>query len=182
MRLAGLAGAALAVVSVLAIVGLLPERLNPLRQTGGFRLDLWLSSLQMVRDHPLLGIGLDNFTYLYQQVYLQEAAAAEPNLSHPHNWALDFWLSLGVLGLIAFVWLLVRFWAQARASLERPGPRWAVAGALGAVADMLVHGFIDNSYFLVDLAFVFWLALSLVDSKSRDIDATETRGQQPPDG
>jgi O-antigen ligase len=154
-----LSGAGLVLVSGLAIAGALPERLNPLRQTGGFRLDLWLSSLQMLRDHPLLGVGLDNFVYLYQQFYLREGAAAEPSLSHPHNWLLNFWLSLGVLGLVAFVWLLVCFWRQARLRLRR----WVVAGALGAMADMLVHGFIDNSYFLVDLAFVFWLCLALVE-------------------
>jgi O-antigen ligase len=160
-----LAALALIVVSGLAIFGALPERLNPLRQTGGFRLDLWLSSLEMVRDHPLLGVGLDNFVYLYQQFYLREGAAAEPSLSHPHNWIFNFWLSLGLLGLIAFVWLLVRFWQNARVSLLEPGRTWLVAGALGGMADLLVHGFIDNSYFLVDLAFVFWLSLALVASK-----------------
>ncbi len=147
----------------------MPERLNPLRQTGGFRLDLWLSSIDMLRDHPLLGIGLDNFAYLYQQLYLREGAAAEPNLSHPHNWVLNFWLSLGLPGLIAFGWLLVRFWREARAALGRLNYRWLVVGALGAIADMLVHGFIDNSYFLVDLAFVFWLSLALVEGR---IDTT----------
>jgi putative inorganic carbon (HCO3(-)) transporter len=156
---------ALIVVSGLAIAGRLPERLNPLRQTGGFRLDLWLSSLEMVRDHPILGVGLDNFVYLYQQFYLREGAAAEPSLSHPHNWIFNFWLSLGLLGLVAFVWLLVRFWQNARRTLQDPSRRWIAAGVLGAMADLLVHGFIDNSYFLVDLAFVFWLSLSLVASR-----------------
>jgi O-antigen ligase len=155
----------LLVVSGLAIAGRLPERLNPLRQTGGFRLDLWLSSLEMVRDHPILGVGLDNFVYLYQQFYLREGAAAEPSLSHPHNWIFNFWLSLGVLGLVAFVWLLVCFWQNARRALREPSRRWIVAGALGAMADLLVHGFIDNSYFLVDLACVFWLSLALVISR-----------------
>jgi O-antigen ligase len=126
-----------------------------------------------VRDHPLLGIGLDNFAYLYQQVYLREAAAAEPNLSHPHNWLLHMWLELGVLGLFAFVWLLVRAGKAARASLGKPGSRWLVGGALGALADLLVHGFIDNSYFLVDLAFLFWLCLALVAQRSpARIDST----------
>ena len=152
----------LVIVSGLAIVGKLPERLNPLRQTGGFRLDLWQSSLEMLRDHPLLGVGLDNFVYVYQQFYLREGAAAEPSLSHPHNWILNFWLSLGVLGLIAFVWLLVRFFRESRLRHKT----WLVAGALGAVADMLVHGFIDNSYFLVDLAFLFWLCLAISDQPS----------------
>ena len=157
----GGAGLALVAVSALAILGRLPERLNPLRQTGGFRLDLWQSSAEMVRDHPLFGVGLDNFAYLYQQFYLREGAAAEPSLSHPHNWILNFLLSLGLLGLIAFVWLLVRFCRQAVPRRRR----WVVAGALGAVADMLVHGFIDNSYFLVDLAFVFWLCLALAEDR-----------------
>ena len=162
LRLGGLSVAALTVVSGLAVGGLLPERLNPLRQTGGFRLDLWQSSLEMVRDHLLFGVGLDNFAYLYQQYYLRPGAAAEPNLSHPHNWVLDFWLSLGLLGLVAFIWLVYRVW-RARA---RSG--WFVAGALGALADMLVHGFIDNSYFLVDLAYVFWLSLGLASAEASD--------------
>jgi O-antigen ligase len=173
LRFGGAAALGLLVISALAIAGFLPERLNPLRQTGGFRLDLWQSSLEMVRDHPLLGIGLDNFAYLYQQVYLREAAAAEPNLSHPHNWLLHMWLELGVLGLFAFVWLLVRAGKAARASLGKPGSRWLVGGALGALADLLVHGFIDNSYFLVDLAFLFWLCLALVAQRSpARIDST----------
>jgi O-antigen ligase len=150
----------LVLVSALAIGGLLPERLNPLRQTGGFRLDLWLSSLAMLRDHPLLGVGLDNFVYLYQQSYLREGAIAEPSLSHPHNWVLNVWLELGLLGLTAFVWLIVSF---VRTAIRRHG--WIAAGALGAMADMLVHGAIDNSYFLVDLAFLFWLVLAVVDDE-----------------
>ena len=176
-RLALRAGAAailaLVVVSGLAIGGVLPERLNPLRQTGGFRLDLWLSSLDMLRDHPLLGIGLDNFAYLYQQVYLRQGAAAEPNLSHPHDWLLQFWLDLGLLGLVSFGWLVWRFARAARRSLllREAHDRWLVAGALGAMVDLLVHGLIDNSYFLVDLAFVFWLTLALVERRRPAPDA-----------
>lgn len=165
IRIGSVGAVALVIVSGLAVAGVLPERLNPLRQTGGFRLDLWISSLEMLRDHPVLGIGLDNFAYLYSQIYLLEGAAAEPNLSHPHNWLLNFWLSLGVLGLVAFVWLVIRFWREAtsnRTSNRTSKRTWLEAGAMGAVADMLVHGLIDNSYFLVDLAFVFWLCLALV--------------------
>ncbi|HTD76630.1 MAG TPA: O-antigen ligase family protein, partial [Chloroflexota bacterium] len=201
---AGLAAAlALVVASGLAIGGVLPERLNPLRQTGGFRLDLWLSSLEMMRDHPLLGIGLDNFAYLYQQVYLRQGAAAEPNLSHPHNWLLQFWLDLGLLGLVAFVWLVWRFARQVRTSLDvsrsptgKAGPRadaallpagaqeaherWMVAGAVGAMVDLLVHGLIDNSYFLVDLAFVFWLTLALVEARRMTPGRGPLQGRSPP--
>jgi O-antigen ligase len=155
VRLGAVGVALLAGASTLAIAGVLPERLNPLRQTGGFRVDLWQSSLEMIRDHPVLGIGLDNFAYVYQQGYLR--AVAEPNLSHPHNWLLNMWLELGLFGLVAFVALLVIFWKQTLHARQS----WLVAGAVGAMTDMLVHGFIDNSYFLVDLAFVFWLCVAV---------------------
>ena len=74
----------------------------------------------------------------------------------------------------AFCWLLFRFWRCARAALTRIESRWLVEGAVGAMADLLVHGFIDNSYFLVDLAFVFWLCLALVTVRTTDarIDST----------
>jgi O-antigen ligase len=175
--LGGLAAAGLALSSGLALAGALPERLNPLRQTGGFRLELWSSTFEMLRDHPLLGVGLDNFTYLYQQVYLHEGAAAEPNLSHPHNWLLHFWVELGVAGLVAFGWLLVRYVRLARRALctER---RWLVAGASGALADMLVHGLVDNSYFLVDLAFVFWLVLACAGLGTQDSGLRVGSGRQ----
>jgi O-antigen ligase len=170
LRVGAIAVGVLVLTSGLAIAGVLPERLNPLRQTGGFRVDLWLSSLEMVRDHPILGIGLDNFAYVYQ-AYLREGAVAEPNLSHPHNWLLHMWLGLGLPGLVAFSWLVARFWRQVRARAES---RWLVAGAAGAMADLLIHGLIDNSYFLVDLAFVFWLCLALVASTRTDVRIDST--------
>ena len=34
------------------------------------------------------------------------------------------------------------------------------------MADFLVHGIIDNSYFLVDTAFIFWLTLALSEQSA----------------
>jgi O-antigen ligase len=104
--------------------------------------------------------------YQYQQTYIREGGMAEPNLSHPHNWLLNFWLELGLPGLAAFVWLLARFYQRVRDALACDRT-WIVAGAAGAMADVLVHGMIDNSYFLVDLAFLLWLLLSLPAGRIR---------------
>ena len=43
---------------------------------------------------PCGAIGLDQFLYLYPR-YMHPDAWREPNLSHPHNLLLDFWLRLG---------------------------------------------------------------------------------------
>ena len=40
--------------------------------------------------------------------------------------------------------------------------RAAVIGLMASMVDCLVHGMVDNSYFLIDLSLVFWLTLALV--------------------
>jgi O-antigen ligase len=91
-------------------------------------------------------------------------AGNEPNMSHPHNFVLDFWLSTGALGLSAFLWLQVTFWRWSRRALnEASGTNLLIAAGLAAsMTEMLLHGFIDNSFFLIDLAFFFWLTYGLM--------------------
>ncbi len=128
--------------------------------TTAMRLYLWRSSWAMARDHWLQGIGLDNFLYDYGEYRLPEAAA-EPFLSHPHNVVFDFWLSLGMLGLVwlgcavaMIVYLMRRAWRLAVA--ERPlTAGWTAMLVIGAL-----HGFVDNSFFLTDLAVLFWVPLA----------------------
>jgi hypothetical protein len=40
--------------------------------------------------------------------------------------------------------------------------RAVLAGAMGSMAYFLAHGLVDNSYFVVDLAYVFCFTVALV--------------------
>jgi O-antigen ligase len=132
--------------------------------TSFFRLHLWRSSVDMIRDHPLLGVGLDNFLYAYRGRYIRPAAWQEPDLSHPHNLVLDYWSRLGLLGLAAGLWLQAAFWRLALPlrRLTDPDDRALALGLMASMVDFLAHGLVDNSYFVVDLAFAFCLTLGLV--------------------
>jgi len=139
------------------------------------RVDIWHSAVSMIHNHPLLGVGPDNFQRYYAPTrqedrwqhdcapglgYMQPSEGWEPCLSHPHEEILDFWLSTGILGLIAYAWLQVMFWRRALKD-------WFVRrdaltlGVMGAMLAGLVHGLVDNSYFLPDLALIFWLLCAL---------------------
>jgi putative inorganic carbon (HCO3(-)) transporter len=163
LALTAAAGVAVGGVGLLVAAGLGIERLLS-GTTATFRLQIWTAALAMLRDHPLLGIGLDNFLYAYQLRYMLPEAWAEPNISHPHNWLLQFWLELGIVGLLALLCLLARFGALVVGALRRcPAgvDRALVAGAVASIAGLLVHGLLDNSYFLVDLAILFWWQLAI---------------------
>jgi O-antigen ligase len=142
--------------------------------TGFFRLRLWQSTLAMLRDHPWLGVGLDNFLYEYRTRYILPDAWQEPDLSHPHNIVLDFGTRLGLGGIAVLAWLQVAFWRTAWPLYRRQpeGPtRALILGLMAGMVAILAHGLVDNSFFLVDLAFIFfliigslgWMAGRLVD-------------------
>ena len=136
--------------------------------TQVFRIALWRSTLDMIRDHPVLGVGPDNFLYAYRGRYLLPEAWAESSLSHPHNVALDFAARLGLLGLGAFIWVQAAFWRSAYSVLRNARRTLNIEhyalniGLMASMVDFLAHGLVDAAYFVVDLAFVFMLTLALV--------------------
>ena len=141
----------------------LSGRLSVQGATSIARLNLWRASVTMVAEHPFFGVGLDNFLYAYRSRYILDAAWAEPDLNHPHNIVLDFATRLGLFGLVTGSWLI---WALARRlprllATVRSAWRPVTVGLAGALAQMLAHGLVDHSFFLVDLAFAFFLMLAL---------------------
>lgn len=132
--------------------------------TSFFRLRLWQSALQMIADHPLRGLGLDQFLYAYRGRYILPDAWQEPNLSHPHNILLDFWTRLGIGGVFAIGWIQVAFWRSAWRVYQATDDTLRKAlsmGAMGSMAALLAHGLVDNSVFVPDLAYVFALLVAL---------------------
>ncbi|MBC7231770.1 MAG: O-antigen ligase family protein [Chloroflexi bacterium] len=128
------------------------------------RIKLWEATWAMIRDYPITGVGLDNFLYRYPEYMLPEAWQ-EPDLSHPHNIVLDYWTRLGIGGVVVLIWLEGAFFRTAlRLYRDLPdgNERAIILGLIASMVAMLAHGLIDNSYFLVDLAFLFFLGFGLI--------------------
>jgi putative inorganic carbon (HCO3(-)) transporter len=144
------------------------------------RLLLWREAIGYIRLHPL-GIGLDQFVQYHDPnsgrslIDPSLIGSSEQYAAHPHNVLLDIWLRLGPLGLAAFGWLLVRFFSAGRARLRDP----VALGALAAMTAVLVHGLVDNFYFVPDLALAFWLLIALVElSGQQTTDDDRLEGAQ----
>ena len=147
------------------------ERFRSLWQGGGtfaLRVQLWRASLRMLRDHPLWGVGPDNFLYYFRGPYLPSPAYPEPNLSHPHNVILHFWLAMGIPGVMWLAGMLASFYAWARKVWVRQttvgSVRALVAAASGMVVYGLAHGLVDQSFLLPDLMVLFFFSVGIVAS------------------
>lgn len=133
----------------------------------------------MIRDYPAFGVGLDQFLYQYAPRYIHPAAWEEKFTSHPHNLFLDFWVRLGIMGLAWIGWTLLAVGARVADGLRvatGATRRLLVAAGLACCA-AVVHGLVDNFYFLIDLAFIWWFLLALIqvaaDAAAREADALD---------
>ncbi len=165
-----LAGAAL-VAGLLALPLLRTERvashfdLTSLT-TSAIRVAVWQSAAEMVADHPVTGVGLDGFLELYRSQYIRPEAWREPDLSHPHNLALEAWLSLGIAGPAAYAMLVAAFfllahrvWHRGQGALHGP----IALGLAAALAAGLTHGLVDRFFAgAPDLSAFFFLSLGLL--------------------
>ncbi|MBC8170949.1 MAG: O-antigen ligase family protein, partial [Anaerolineae bacterium] len=148
--------------------------------TNFARLRVWQSAFNILQDHPITGLGLDQFLYSFRGQYILPDAWQEPDLSHPHNFLLDIWIRLGLIGIMLFAAMQCFFWQQNLQNLRRtvhdPLLFALTAGIIGSMVNLLAHGLIDNSLFVLDLAFVFMLLLALTaalsSSNIRSIDVT----------
>jgi O-antigen ligase len=175
--------ALVAVVALLAGVALL-LRGDPTSGSTWPRLMIWQESLALIARYPF-GLGMDQFYYYHNPEFGRSLinpaliGTSEQYVSHPHNFVLDIWLRMGPLGVLVFVWLLARFFRRALGQGSGIRDQGAVVGGtlldtragllrLGALAAMvaaLIHGLVDNFYFLPELAISFWLLLAVVESQ-----------------
>jgi O-antigen ligase len=124
------------------------------------RLSLWEVTLNMLRDHPILGTGMFGFA---RSIQPYRGGIYEEHLIYPHNIVLNFWTETGLLGLVAFFWLLVQaFRVSWRGWTSGPAAWRAIQlGIVLAMVAIIVHGLVDVPYFKNDLALEFWTFLGL---------------------
>ncbi len=135
--------------------------------TNFYRVRAWSSAINIIRDDPITGLGLDQFLYQFRGKYILPDAWQEPNLSHPHNIILDFWVSLGIAGVGLLVFIQFFFWRTGICLYKylHDGNSLYLAitiGTIGSMINLVGHGMIDNSVYVQDLSFVFMLLLALV--------------------
>ncbi|MBP6889530.1 MAG: O-antigen ligase family protein [Candidatus Moranbacteria bacterium] len=127
------------------------------RSSFSSRKMIWSAAIKMLQDSPATGIGPGRFqsTYLeYQRFYPPYLEWAVP---HPHNLFFALWLSSGILGAIASIWLCFFLFSALK---EIPSKKEkALMGAL--FFGLFVSGLFDVPYFRAEFCFLFWLELAL---------------------
>ncbi len=154
-----------------AYVHLTPQhiktRFNTLveRPTGfmGERPQWWGISLDLIKKHPIIGVGMGRFRHEAQ-------LEAPPDLHdipfHAHNIYLHIAVEQGILSLLLFLWMVGLFWKQIWAirSTDSEGDFWSIGtfiGGSGFLISTLVYGTADYIFHHRTLL-LFWFIIGII--------------------
>lgn len=136
-------------------------------KTLGGRIYIWRDSLQICRDYPLFGIGHRTFEKVYYPEYFSKEARENKDFGHRHchNNFLNVAVEGGILGLGAFIWLLISSFSLSFRILKETYKDKDLfplfLGFWGGLLVWLVEGMVDCTY-LGSSAYLFWFILGMM--------------------
>src|SRR3989344_4569696 len=139
------------------------------RSSGHARLEIWQTSWLIFKEHPIIGVGLNNFEDVYRETIPRVAFPPLEWLgAQPHNLYLALLTQIGLLGFAAFAWIIIQFFKSAFRQSNQIFTTHCLL--LASMSTILIHGLVDTPYFKNDLSVIFWtvIALSIVLRLEKD--------------
>lgn len=159
---------ALFLAAVLLLDATIAERLASsfeARDTSSsMRVALWESTIAMILEHPLLGVGWGAYWQVYPlyDFFIQNDAV---KIVHAHNMYLNIAAETGVFGLLAFLSCLFGHVHLAFTDASRRASPFLSGLALGAglaLAVLAVGGLTDYVLFNTSVSMLFWLLCAVI--------------------
>lgn len=161
---------ALVLVCVLVLVfdASIAERLisafNVSDTSSNMRFALWESTVAMISEHPLLGIGWGAYWMVYPEYdfFIQNDAV---KIVHAHNMYLNFAAEIGIAGFLSFMAYMIGHLYLALSNTHLTKSNLLNGVMLGAGLSILcvaINGFTDYVLFNIELSMLFWLVNAVI--------------------
>jgi O-antigen ligase len=154
-RVLALAGSVAVVLLVVGLFGPIGNRFGPgdsaLTELAS-RWDVWTAAMRITLHHPL-GVGVANFAYYFLPY-------SGGYLSHAHNLFLNMSAERGIIGLVAFIVVLVTLFRTLDHALTKAGHRYQralTAGLIASFGGYVIHSIFDATYYDYKVLLLFWL-------------------------
>jgi O-antigen ligase len=140
-----------------------------------------LTAWVMIMDRPLLGVGLSNFSYRYQEYSKSLGLAPSARNRSPHNLYLEVAAETGIVGLAVFLGMLAlafRSILHSRRRFQEAGmddyanlvTGFAIAFSGYLLAALFVHASYPRYFYLL-IGIAFSLSYVFEESESDDVKA-----------
>jgi O-antigen ligase len=138
------------------------------------RAHFWSTTLQIIRDHPIIGTGLGAFGVAYTRYDTRNGIL---RLEQAHNDYLQILSDAGMVGALLgclFIYMLFRF-GFARLKSDDPFRRGVALGALGGCFAVLIHSFFDFTLHTTANGLLFLVLAALATINGRVEQASHKR-------
>jgi putative inorganic carbon (HCO3(-)) transporter len=133
------------------------------------RIRLWQTSFNMIKDKPVWGIGLGNFSRLFDRYKVE---GFYDTTCHPHNDFLNVAVNSGILGLLAYLCIWAVFFRSTLKSVKRKTKdsfgRSAQMAGMAAIVGLLFASLLQCYYTdaEVNMLIMFILGFTMVLNRS----------------
>jgi O-antigen ligase len=119
--------------------------LDPNLATNYSRAAYWSAGTQMIKDHPLFGVGPERIHDEFPRYY---SGKTIDYYGHLHNNFLQIAAERGLLSLAAFIWFLVELYRSLlrRLTESDDDSRWLVLGSIAALTGFVVAGITEYNF------------------------------------
>jgi len=119
------------------------------------RLDIWRTAVAIIKDHPVVGVGVNNF----REAYMAYPHARNPVQEQPfaHNVFLEFGAATGVPGLVLVGWVIAAGIANGLYARRLESMEGISATSLAAFVAVVVHLQFDLSIYSIDMLPLFFV-------------------------
>ena len=132
---------------------------DPHYRTNIQRMELLEGGLAIFRDHPLVGVGTMDLATIYEKYKPPEARFVH---GHMHNDFLQIAVSMGIVGLVAFLYLFFSFFRLAWKNLYREGEvRVLAVATIGILSGFLVNGLFEWNFGDAEVVTLMYLLVGL---------------------
>jgi O-antigen ligase len=136
--------------------------------SGAERISMWHSSLDMVGDHPLLGVGWGAFKDAYPDYRRDNLFSG---IVFAHNDYLQIAATAGVPALAFFLAFVIAAFGQGFKVIGAAAQDFetrVMPGVLAALFAMLVHELVDFGMMLTSNAMVFFMLCGIIADRARE--------------
>lgn len=160
------------------------------KSTASQRLLIWKVAGDLIKEKPILGWGVGTFGVHYPQVQGEVLSEKENKEYIPqanrsinaHNDYLQIWVETGVLGLLIFLWIIIRFYRRVFYVLRIHSSEHYFSSLLlifltGAMTSFLIHAMVSFPFHIIQNGIFFWLILAL-GIKTAQMDSGDTSSQK----
>jgi len=123
------------------------EHLSPMFSVF-MRLNYWHDTIQVIKLHPFIGIGLGNFNLAYSR--------------YAHNSFLQFWAEAGLIGLASLIWFIYAILTNSINKLKSLSSDQETLVLITCLSAFIFHNLWDFSFFLPEVCLIWWAILGLL--------------------